>query len=67
MDKAAIVQLLVYLIGMLARCLEYITNPIDKSVVGLIRIIASHFSWALIYYMVFEMMFIRAKVKSQSV
>ena len=67
MDKAAIAQLLIYLVSMLVRCLEYIANPIDKTLVGLVRIIASHLSWILIYYMIFEMMHIRAKILSENV
>lgn len=51
---------------MLARCLEYVANPLDKAVVGLIRVVASHLSWALLYFMVFEMMYIHVKIQSDS-
>ena len=52
---------------MSVRCLEYIANPIDKTSVGLIRIIASQLNWVLLYFMVFEMMYINAKIKSENV
>jgi hypothetical protein len=51
---------------MLARCLEYVANPLDKAVVGLIRVLASHLIWALLYFMVFEMMYIHVKIQSES-
>ncbi len=51
---------------MLSRCLEYVANPLDKSVVGFIRVLASHLSWILLYFMVFEMMYIHAKIQSES-
>ena len=51
---------------MLFRCLEYVANPLDKAVVGLIRVLASHLSWALLYFMVFEMMYIHVKIQSES-
>jgi hypothetical protein len=51
---------------MLARCLEYVANPLDKAVVGLIRVLASHLSWALLYFMVFEMMYIHVKIQSET-
>jgi hypothetical protein len=51
---------------MFSRCLEYVANPLDKSVVGLIRVLASHLSWILLYFMVFEMMYIHAKIQSES-
>jgi hypothetical protein len=51
---------------MLSRCLEYVANPLDKAVVGLIRVLASHLSWALLYFMVFEMMYIHVKIQSES-
>lgn len=41
-------------------------NPLDKAVVGLIRVLASHLSWALLYFMVFEMMYIHVKIQSES-
>ena len=51
---------------MLFRCLEYVANPLDKAVVGLIRVLASHLSWALLYFMVFEMMYIHVKIQSET-
>ena len=51
---------------MLLRCLEYVANPIDKAVVGFIRVLASHISWILLYFMVFEMMKIHARIQITS-
>lgn len=66
LDKAAIVQVFIYLLIIITRCLEYIPNPIEKSTIELSRIIASHINWIMLYFMIFEMMFIKSLIVSEN-
>ena len=66
MDKSAIIQLLAFLTGMFLRCVDYVTNSFDKKVIGIFRVSVTLINWALLYFMVFEMIYIRALIESES-
>ena len=41
LDRAALVQLIIYFFVIVTRWLEYVANPLDKTFANLVRILAS--------------------------
>lgn len=66
LDISAIVQLSVCLIAALFRMLLYVVPGNDTTFIQLIGVLTMLASWGLLYYMVFEMMYIRATLESES-
>ena len=65
LDKAAYVIILIYLMSMTLRVVQnFITNGNDNRVVLVIWPISSNMIFANLFFFVFEMQFVYAKIKS---
>lgn len=66
LDTSGIVQLSIYLIAAVFRVLMYVVPGNDTTFIQLIGVLTMLASWGLLYFMVFEMMYIRATLESES-
>jgi len=66
LDKSAIIQLIAYTLGMFLRGIDYVIKDLNRKTFGVFRVTASLLNMALLYFMVFEMMYIRAIIVSES-
>ena len=64
LDKSAIIHVLTYLLGMSIRIVEYFIKVQNKRVFDAFRIAAGLIIFAMLYFMVFEMMYIQAIIES---
>jgi hypothetical protein len=68
LDPSALVQLSIYLIAAVSRVVIYVlpspeNNGTFIQVIGVLTMLAT---WGLLYFMVFEMMYIRAALESET-
>lgn len=64
LDFSAIFQLSVYLIAAISRMIMYLLSKNDSTFIQLIGVLTMLASWGLLYYLVFEMMYIKATLES---
>ena len=66
LDFSAFFQLSVYLIAAVSRMILYLLSKNDSTFIQLIGVLTMLATWGLLYFMVFEMMYIRATLESES-
>ncbi len=66
LDFSALFQLSVYLIAAVSRMIMYLLSENDSTFIQLIGVLTMLATWGLLYFMVFEMMYIRATLESES-
>ncbi len=66
LDFSALFQLSVYLIAAISRMIMYLLSENDSTFIQLIGVLTMLATWGLLYFMVFEMMYIRATLESES-
>ncbi len=66
LDFSAVFQLSVYLIAAVSRMILYLLSKNDSTFIQLIGVLTMLATWGLLYFMVFEMMYIRATLESES-
>ena len=66
LDFSALFQLSVYLIAAVSRMIMYLLSENDSTFIQLIGVLTMLATWGLLYFMVFEMLYIRATLESES-